>query len=450
MEQGINRDIVADTQVAVLMGGLGTRLGLKDRPKAMADIQGRPFFEYQLKLLRRWGFRKFLFLVGYRADCIEGYFGDGSKWQADIRYSYDGQEQMGTGGALKNAEDKLEEDFLLIYGDSFMDIDYQETVYRYYMEKAEGKSGLMAILRNEDHYDKSNVVYQDGRLLLYDKVNISDSMRYIVFGVSMLARSVLSQAGRNRKFDLAELVTELSKEGKLGAQVVTRRFYEIGNPESLREFDAYARKRFCEERGAVFFDRDGVINELCYNDDIEQLDSPFTVEEFVYRPGAVEALLSVQSKGYYIFIVTNQPAAAKGKTSLARLYDLNTWMVQDLQERGVFIEFVNMCPHHPRGDRRSRYPFLAGECGCRKPEAGLITDLMQVYGIDPDNSYMVGDSHTDVIAGSRAGLKTVLVGTLKCDACQRLQGKHPDFIIGDIGQLERVITERDTGGMEDV
>ena len=286
--------------------------------------------------------------------------------------------------------------------------------------------------------------------MLYDKVNIDDRMQYIDYGVSMLSKSILDGVEENKKFDLSELVTVLSKKGKLSAQMVTKRFYEIGNPSSMEEFSIYAKKRFYEKTGAFFFDRDGVINELCYNDDIEQLDSPFTVEEFVYRPGAVEALLSVQSKGYYIFIVTNQPAAAKGKTSLARLYDLNTWMVQDLQERGVFIEFVNMCPHHPRGDRRSRYPFLAGECGCRKPEVGLITDLMQVYGIDPDNSYMVGDSHTDVIAGSRAGLKTVLVGTLKCDACQRLQGKRPDFIIGDISELERVITERDTGGMEDV
>lgn len=441
---------MADTQVVVLMGGLGTRLGLKDRPKAMADIQGLPFFEYQLRLLRRWGFFKFLFLVGYQADCIEDYFGNGSKWQVDIRYSYDGPEQLGTGGALKNAEEKLEEEFLLLYGDSFMDIDYQETVYRYYMERSAGKSGIMTILRNEDRYDKSNVVYQEGKLLLYDKVNTNDRMQFIDYGVSMLSRSILTGVEKNRKFDLAELLTGLSKEGRLAAQVVTKRFYEIGNPSSMQEFCAYARKRFYEKTGAVFFDRDGVINELSYNDDIEQLDSPFSVKEFVYRPGAVEALLSIQNKGYYIFIVTNQPAAAKGKTSLTRLYDLNTWMVQDLQKKGVFLEFINMCPHHPSGDKGSRYPFLIRECGCRKPEPGLITDLMRVYNIDPDNSYMVGDSHTDVIAGTKAGIQTVLVGTLKCDACQRLQGNHPDFIIKDMAELEQIIVKRETGGSADV
>ena len=183
-----------DTQVVVLMGGLGTRLGLADRPKTMADIDGHPFFDYQFKLLRRWKFYKFLFLVGYQADCIEDYYGDGSRWQVNIQYSYDGPNQLGTGGALKNAEGKLEENFLLIYGDSFMDIDYQETVYRYFMERAAGMSGIMTILRNENRYDSSNVEYREGKLLLYDKVHTNDRMQYIDYGVSMLSRSILADA----------------------------------------------------------------------------------------------------------------------------------------------------------------------------------------------------------------------------------------------------------------
>ncbi len=439
-----------DTQVVVLMGGLGTRLGLADRPKTMADIDGHPFFDYQFKLLRRWKFYKFLFLVGYQADCIEDYYGDGSRWQVNIQYSYDGPNQLGTGGALKNAEGKLEENFLLIYGDSFMDIDYQETVYRYFMERAAGMSGIMTILRNENRYDSSNVEYREGKLLLYDKVHTNDRMQYIDYGVSMLSRSILADAERNRKFELAELVTALSKKGKLAAQVVSKRFYEIGNPTSLQEFCTYAQKRFRGKRPAIFFDRDGVINELSYNDDIEQLDSPFKPEEFVYKPGVIKTLLSIQRKGYYIFIITNQPAAAKGKTSLARLYDLNTWMMQDLQEKGVSVEFVSMCPHHPTGEKRTGYPFLVKACGCRKPEAGMVTDLMQVYNIDQGSSFLVGDSYTDVITGKKAGLKTVLLGMPKCDACQRLLGNRPDFIIEDMTALEKIIAKWKTGGIENV
>ncbi len=437
----VNKDIVADTQVVVLMGGLGTRLGLKGIPKAMALINGHPFFDYQLKLLKRWRFYKFLFLVGHQAEYIEDYYGDGSKWQVDIQYSYDGKEQLGTGGALRNAAEKLEEDFLLIYGDSFMDVDYQEVVYRYWLEKPKGKLALMAILENENCYDRSNVIYQKGEIVLYDKVNISDEMRYIDYGVSMLSKDVLTKGMDKECFDLAEILTFLSKNGKLAGQVVTKRFYEIGSPASLQEFCEYAEKRFTTKSKAVFFDRDGVINELVYNDDIDQIDSPFSKEDFIYKQNVVSTLLSVQKMGFLIFIVTNQPAAAKGKVSLSSIYDLNTWMIQDLKTKGVFVEAVNVCPHHPTGNQRSKVPFLIRKCKCRKPEVGLITDLLEVYHIDRENSYMVGDSYTDIIAGRKAGLRTILIGKMKCDACQKLQEDRPDKIIRDIGELENILGE---------
>ena len=442
MTDCLRTDIVTETQIVALMGGLGTRLGLKDCPKAMADINGIPFFDYQMKLLKRWGFHKFLFLVGHQAGCIEEHYGDGSAWQADIRYSYDGPEQLGTGGALKNAEDKLEEEFLLIYGDSFMDIDYRETVYRYQMEKAAGKLGVMTILQNENRYDKSNVVYKNGELLLYDKVNASDEMRYIDYGVSMLSKDILAGKKEGEKFDIAAILTELSKAGRMAAQVVTKRFYEIGNPESLQEFRNYAKNRFDEKHKALFFDRDGVINDLYYNDDIEQIDSPFRLKDFKYKQGVVNTLLAIQKMGYYSFVVTNQPAAAKGKVSLFKLYDLNTWMVQDLRSKGVMIEEINICPHHPEGSRESEAQFLIKKCNCRKPEPGLITDLLQVYNIDVSCSYMVGDSYTDMIAGKKAGLRTVFVGDWKCDICQRMQGHTPDYTITNISELEKVTGER--------
>ena len=183
----------------------------------MADVNGLPFFDYQLKLLKRWGFHKFLFLVGYQAECIEKYYQNGSKWQVDIQYSYDGPEQMGTGGALNKAAKKLEDDFLLIYGDSFMDIDYQEVVYRYRMERKSGKYGIMAILHNENKYDKSNVIFSDGRLYLYDKINTNDKMQYIDYGVSMVSKSIFSITSTETKFDVATLLSELSQKGLLSA-----------------------------------------------------------------------------------------------------------------------------------------------------------------------------------------------------------------------------------------
>lgn len=433
-------DIVADTQVVVLMGGLGSRLGLKDRPKAMADVNGAPFFDYQLKLLKRWKFHKFLFLVGHQSEYIESYYGDGSRWQVEIHYSHDGPTPQGTGGALKRAEEKLENDFLLIYGDSFMDIDYQETVYRYQLAKTEGKLGLMAILKNRDRFDKSNVIFQDGELILYDKANRRDDMQYIDYGVSMLSKSILDGRPRDGAFDLAELLTELSRGGRLAAQIVEKRFYEIGSPDSLQEFCSYANIRFGEKRKAVFLDRDGVINELVFHDETEQIDSPFRREDFCYRSNALQTLRYLQQRGYYLFIVTNQPAAAKGKVSLQKLYDLNTWMIQDLKTNGIAIEFAGLCPHHPGGDPHNKKArFLIQDCACRKPKPGMIMDLLQSYHIDPTRSYLVGDSYTDISAGKQAGLRTVLLGSWKCDICRQLEGNRPDAVIQDILELIQII-----------
>lgn len=116
-------------------------------------------------------------------------------------------------------------------------------------------------------------------------------------------------------------------------------------------------------------------------------------------------------------------------------------MVQDLKSKDVMIEAVNICPHHPEGSRRSEAQFLIKKCNCRKPEPGLITDLLQVYNIDVSLSYMVGDSYTDMIAGEKAGLRTVFVDDWKCDMCQRMQGNMPDYTIKNISELEKV-----TGG----
>ena len=433
-------DVVADTQVVVLMGGLGTRLGLKDRPKAMADVNGVPFFDYQLRLLKRWRFHKFLFLVGYQARQIEAYYGDGSQRQVNIQYSYDGPVPQGTGGALKQAEEKLEDDFLLLYGDSFMDIDYQETVYRYRLAKAAGKSGLMTVLKNRNEFDKSNVIFQNGEILLYDKRNYQTEMQYIDYGVSMLSKSVLVDFNPGQRFDLADILTPLSQRNRLAAQIVTKRFYEIGTPTSLQEFREYSKARFDHKQKAVFFDRDGVINELVFQEASEQLDSPFRQENFHYRPHVLQTLRQLQQRGFYLFTVTNQPAAAKGKTSLSKLYDLNTWMVQDLKAKGITIEFSSLCPHHPNGTPQNKKArFLIQDCVCRKPKPGMITDLLQVYNIDLTCSFMVGDSYTDISAGKQAGLKTVLLGNWKCDICQALEGNRPDAVIQDIAALIQIV-----------
>lgn len=428
-----------NVQIVVLMGGLGSRLGVTEVPKALIDVDGIPFFDYQLRVLKRWGFHKFLFLVGFQAECIEQYYGTGIQHGVQIEYSYDGDRQLGTGGAIVNAMEKLEDHFMIIYGDSFMDINYHEVTYRYFQSLSKHCQGLMTLFYNQNQFDRSNVWYQDQRIILYDKINTVPEMQYIDYGVSVLPKQVFTEYQGRETFDLAEVLTHLSKQGKLAPLIVKKRFYEIGRPEALNEFREYARQRFGQPHKAVFFDRDGVVNEIIYNDETEQLDSPFEENQVHYMEGVIDILRTCNKKGYYVFIVTNQPAAAKGKTSLGKLYDINNWIQDDLKRKGVQIDCINMCPHYPVGNQRTKEKFLIKDCNCRKPGTGLIEDIGKLYQIDWENSFMVGDSYTDILAGYGAGLRTVFLGNLKCDVCNRLGGRKPDFIIESVTELDKII-----------
>lgn len=438
-----------DMQVVVLMGGLGTRLKeyTKDCPKPLVEVEGRPFFDHSLRLLMHHGFKKFLFLIGYRAQMIEDYYGDGSSLGISITYCYDGKELLGTGGAVRRAYDLLEDDFLLMYGDSFMDIDYEETLYRYFEGKSRGMRALMTVLKNGNRFDKSNVIMDGTEIKLYDKMNMTPEMDYIDYGVCVYEKKLFedeyikdivdipkgSDGGMaDIKFDIALIQNKLSIDKQIAAHIVTKRFYEIGSPASLNEFREYVRHRFNEKHPAVFLDRDGVLNEIVFNDDIEQMDSPQKLSEFKPFPEAADAIRKIKEKGYYVFLATNQPGAAKGKSKLKTLYDINTKFCEQLSEQGIDIDGVFMCPHYPKMSEKTTEKFLIKTCDCRKPKPGLLLKPKDIYNIDYENSYMIGDSFTDIVAGQTAGVKTIFIGELKCDACKKLCDIEPDHIVHNV------------------
>ncbi len=438
------------TQVVVLMGGLGTRLGTVTHtcPKPLVEVCGNPFFAWQLEIMKQAGFRRFLFCLGYRAEQIQEYFGDGSRFGVQIQYSCDGEKLLGTGGAVRRAVPKLDEDFLLIYGDSFMDINFFEVLVRYQEGKAEGRPALMTVMRNSGRYDKSNVICRNGEILLYDKRKPSPEMDYIDYGVSVFSRSLFEDCGEET-FDLGDLQHRLSVEGRLSCCETERRFYEIGNPDSLAEFRRYAAGRWEDPHPAIFLDRDGVINEIVWNDDIEQLDSPLKPEQFQLKPGVEEALRLLQDKGYLLFVVTNQPAAAKGKTRYATLCEINRRFVKEMRAKGIEIVDVAMCPHYGKASSMTRERFLIRECECRKPGTGLIDLLKAKYNIDLKRSWMVGDSATDIQCGKRAGVQTAFLGKYKCDLCMMNGGKKPDRIAADLRRFAEELSESQRGSTAD-
>jgi len=228
--------------VALLAGGMATRLRpiTEAIPKAMVEVAGRPFIEHQLDLLHRNGIRRVVMCLGYRGQQLERHVGDGSARGMEIRYAYDGEKLMGTGGAIRRALDLLGEVFWVMYGDSYMDIDYAAVLDHFVRSDADA---LMTVLRNGNRWDTSNVVFRDGKLVRYDKKNRTPEMDYIDYGVALLRREAAERIPTDRPFDLAELYTSLVAEGRMVGYEVTNRFYEIGTPAALEETGRYLAAR---------------------------------------------------------------------------------------------------------------------------------------------------------------------------------------------------------------
>ena len=223
---------------AVLAGGLATRLrpATETIPKALVDVAGQPFIRHQLALLGRHGIRRVVLCLGYRGEQVEAEVGDGSAMGLEIRYAYDGQRLLGTGGALRAAAPLLGDVFWVLYGDSYMDIDYAAVLERFQQGDA---LGLMTVIRNEDRWDASNVDFSDGTLRRYDKRARTAEMRHIDSGAARLRRPALQRIPEGQSFDLADLYRDLVREGKMIGYEVDRRFYEIGTPEGLAETRAF-------------------------------------------------------------------------------------------------------------------------------------------------------------------------------------------------------------------
>jgi NDP-sugar pyrophosphorylase family protein len=227
--------------VALLAGGLATRLGKATAvvPKAMLEVAGRPFIEHQLALLYRNGIRRVVLCLGHLGDQIERHLGTRAHG-LELQYSYDGPELLGTGGALRQAAPLLGRLFWVMYGDSYTDISYSAVLTEFLQENV---LGLMTIIANRNHWDRSNVLFRDGRLERYDKARPVSEMNHIDYGVALLRKEALQRIPASASADLAELYRTLVAEGQMVGYEVTRRFYEIGSPAGLAETRLYLETR---------------------------------------------------------------------------------------------------------------------------------------------------------------------------------------------------------------
>ena len=229
---------LADVPLALLAGGAGTRVQSVSRtvPKALFEVSGRPFIAHQLELLYRNGVRRVVICTGHLGEQTEAYVGDGRAFGLDVAYSRDGDVLLGTAGALKKAEPLLGSLFWVMYGDTYLDLNFPEVLAAFRGSQA---LGLMTVFKNDNRLDRSNVTCRAGVLLAYDKRQPNEDMTHIDYGLSLLRLEALGGVPPGARADLGDLYHELVARGTMEMFEVHRRFYEIGSPEGLAETRRY-------------------------------------------------------------------------------------------------------------------------------------------------------------------------------------------------------------------
>src|SRR3989344_8694025 len=223
------------TTLVLLSGGLATRLQpiSLSLPKSLIDINGKPFIEYQLFLLKKQGITDVVICVSYLGVRIEEFVGDGKKFGIRIQYSYDGDKLLGTGGAIKKALPLLPETFFVMYGDSYLPIDFKKVSDFFQNNKSQA---LMTVMKNNNKWDKSNVIFKGGKIIKYDKINIVPEMKYIDYGLGLMHKKCFNNVKENEISDLARIYNKLAEEGKLLGFEIKDRFYEVGSFDGIEEF----------------------------------------------------------------------------------------------------------------------------------------------------------------------------------------------------------------------
>ncbi len=230
-------------QAVILAGGLGTRfrpLTLKT-PKPMIPVIGKPYLEYQLQYLKSYDITNILLCVGYLGEEIENYFGDGQSREMCISYSFENK-PLGTGGALKNAENYLEDCFFLIYGDSFLPINYSSAEKRFVEVD---KAVLMVLYDNREDTSVPNNVSIDNRGMVtqYEKESVNGSLHYVDAGVLILKKIILNAVPSDEKISLEqEIIPGFIARHECSGFVTQERFYDIGTPERLEHFETYLKE----------------------------------------------------------------------------------------------------------------------------------------------------------------------------------------------------------------
>ena len=401
-----------------MAGGRGTRIAelFPDIPKPLIPVDGMPILEREIRSLASQGYKDLILTVGYLADKIMAYFGDGSQLGVTIDYFVE-ETPLGNAGALFQLRNKIgNEPFFLLNADAAFDVDFNRMLA---FHKKHG--GLVTLFThpNSHPYDSGLILAdKDGHVEKWLSKEDERPQWYnnrVNAGLHIIDPSVLELSLKNLdidsntsfpkgKVDLdRQILKPLCGTGKMFCYDSPEYVKDMGTPERFHQVEADYKNGVVQARNlnnkqkAIFLDRDGTINRyvgfLRNIDDFELID------------GVSEAIKHINQSSYLAIVVTNQPVIARGEVSWEELHEIHKKMETLLGKGGAYIDGIYICPHHPdKGfeGERLEYKF---DCDCRKPKPGLLLQAAKDFNIDLSQSIMIGDSDRDVDAGNNAGSK---------------------------------------------
>ena len=429
-------------QVVILAGGKGTRLndisgGL---PKPMVAVRAKPLLQHLIEKCVEHGITDIKLLVSYKKEVIQDYFGDGSQYGAFIEYIIE-DVPRGTAGALMDALPKLSEQFLVLYGDTFFDIDLA-SFWEFHQEKL---GEVSIFLHPNDHPHDSDLVEVDSNFQVQKihpyphdaqwRQNLVNAAVYIFNKKSIKEINFIPGRPDIAK-DLFPLMIEF--KNKLYGYISTEYIKDMGTPQRLakveRDIDSGKVEllRNKTPKMAIFLDRDGTINK-----EVEHLSN---LENFELINGVGKAIYQINAAGILAVVVTNQPVIARGELQESGLQVIHNKMDTLLGREGAYVDRLYYCPHHTDNGFEGEVKALKFNCDCRKPKIGMFMQAEKDLNINLKKSWVIGDSTRDILAAKNAGMRSVLVQTGHAGKDESYKVK-PDFIAEDLGVAVQMIMQ---------
>lgn len=392
--------------LVILAGGAGTRLGLTDKPKPMADICGKPLLQRQFELARLHGYTDIILLTGYMSDVIEECFGAGQAFNVNLEYWREPR-PLGTAGGFPFLRSRLSASrFLVFYGDVAMDFDLSAFV-DFDSRHPDSLGTLIAHPNNHPHDSDLIEIDADSRIRAFHakphpegawRKNLSNAAVYC------LSPKILDYIGDAAREDWAhDVFPRVLAGGKpLYAYQTAEYIKDMGTPERYAAVNRDWRNNRhillhrAKPRAAAFFDRDGVLNY-----DVGNLAD---IDKFELIPGAAEAVRRVNEQGMLAVVVTNQPVVAKGWLDEGGLARIHAKLETLLGREGAYLDRIYYCPHHPERGFDGERPELKFACDCRKPQPGMILRAKAELNIDLARSVLFGDRDVDIASGRAGGV----------------------------------------------